>query len=98
MECEVHHCSFADGVRIASTVKGSDMPIVFMTDAAISRVELNWTHPLFGHLFRSHSERATLIRDDDRDSGLSDRGMPVVDLPHGGLEALVAKKGLSKFA
>jgi class 3 adenylate cyclase/pimeloyl-ACP methyl ester carboxylesterase len=47
-----------------------------MTESVVSHVQLEWSQPVFGALYRRLAERLTLIRFDTRGTGLSDRINP----------------------
>jgi class 3 adenylate cyclase len=95
---QVRYCTASDGVRIAYTVTGSGPPLVNVTEPAVSHVELEWSHPVFGRMWPRLAERTTLIRFDERRTGLSDRETQPALPPYLDLEGVVAKVGLGRFA
>jgi class 3 adenylate cyclase len=73
MEREVRYCTTEDGVRIAYAVAGSGPPIVLRSEPIASHVQLEWTVPLIARALGRIAESNTLIRFDQRGSGMSDR-------------------------
>jgi class 3 adenylate cyclase len=100
MEPAVQYATTSDGIRIAFTVSGQGSPLVFVTEPVVSHVQLEWSQPLFGRLFRRLAERHTLVRFDARGTGLSDRGIKITDRTafRRDMETVIARVGLKSFA
>jgi pimeloyl-ACP methyl ester carboxylesterase len=88
-----------DGVRLAYARQGSGPPLVRAAHW-LSHLELDWHSPVWGAFLTQLARDRTLIRYDERGTGLSDR--EVADLSFeamvGDLEALVDHLGLERFA
>ncbi len=99
MEPAVHYVTTADGVRIAYTVTGEGPPVLSCPDWLTSNVQLEWSRPVLGHIFREVAQRNTLIRFDPRGSGLSDRVLAqALDESVLDIEAVVERTGFREFA
>ncbi|MEX0800144.1 MAG: adenylate/guanylate cyclase domain-containing protein [Dehalococcoidia bacterium] len=72
-EREVRYCTTEDGVRIAYAVTGSGPPIVVRSEGLVSHVQLEWSVPLIARVLSRMARSHTLIRFDQRGSGMSDR-------------------------
>ena len=88
-----------DGVRLAYARQGHGPPLV-RTAHWLSHLEYDWLSPLWREFLAELSVGRTLIRYDERGTGLSDRS--VADLSFeamvADLEALVDALGLERFA
>jgi hypothetical protein len=67
----VRFCTAPDGVRLAYAVHGSGPPLVRVA-TWLSHLELDWESPVWRHWLKRLGERHTLVRYDERGSGLSD--------------------------
>lgn len=94
----IRFCTTSDGVRIAYATSGSGPPLVRVA-SWLTHLDLDWKGPLRKHWFQEFSNHYTLIRFDQRGTGLSDRNVP--DQSINGwvkdLEAVVNDLGLDKF-
>ena len=68
----VRYCLAPDGVRIAYACTGEGQPLVKAANW-LNHLELDWSGPVWGRLFRELSRDQCLIRYDERGNGLSDR-------------------------
>lgn len=96
---EIRLLTAADGVRIAVARTGTGPPLV-RTAHWLSHLELDWESPIWGDFLRRLASDRTLVRYDERGTGLSDRD--VVDLSFEAmvddLETVVDGLGLERFA
>jgi pimeloyl-ACP methyl ester carboxylesterase/DNA-binding winged helix-turn-helix (wHTH) protein len=87
-----------DGARIAYATSGTGPPLVKPANW-LTHLEFDWESPVWRHWLRELSHEHTLIRYDERGSGLSDRA--VEDLSFDAwvhdLEGLVDELGLERF-
>lgn len=67
----VGFCGTVDGVRLAYAVSGSGPPLV-KTSNWLTHVDHDWTSPVWNHWWQALSARHTLVRYDERGTGLSD--------------------------
>lgn len=67
----VRYCMARDGVRIAYACTGDGPPLVKAANW-LNHLELDWSGPVWGRLFRELSHGRCLIRYDERGNGLSD--------------------------
>jgi pimeloyl-ACP methyl ester carboxylesterase/DNA-binding CsgD family transcriptional regulator len=74
MRQEIHFCTSADGTRIAYGVHGSG-PVLVHAAHWLTHLEYDWESPVWRHWRRDLGERFTVIRYDERGSGLSDRNV-----------------------
>ena len=72
---QVRFCTAADGVRIAFAKSGTGPPLVKSANW-LTHLEYDWESPVWRHWLRELSSAHTLIRYDERGSGLSDRDVP----------------------
>jgi pimeloyl-ACP methyl ester carboxylesterase len=98
LEQQVRFCTAADGVRIAYAVSGTGPPLVKPANW-LTHVEYDWESPVWRHWLHELSHDRTLVRHDQRGSGLSDRA--VDDLSFDAwvrdLETVVDAMGLERF-
>ena len=94
----VHFTNSFDGTRIAYAIAGSGPPLV-KTANFISHLEYDWESPVWRHMLEEFTHEHTLIRYDERGSGLSD--WDVEDLSFEAwvrdLEVVVDTVGLRQF-
>ncbi|MDO5735451.1 MAG: alpha/beta fold hydrolase [Propionibacteriaceae bacterium] len=96
---EVSFATSADGTRIAWSRHGSGPPIVRVA-AWLSDLEQDLASPVWGHWLNDLGRRFSVIRYDERGSGLSDRDPNEYGLDAwvADLEAVVAAARLTDFA
>jgi class 3 adenylate cyclase len=94
-EPATQYCVTADGVTIAYAVSGSGPPLVFLP-AAPNHLVLDWRFDGSLGRYRWLGERFTLIRLDQRNTGLSQRGTGTFDYA-ADIEAVVGKLALERF-
>lgn len=98
MEQKIRFCTAADGVRLAYATVGKGPPLV-KTANYLTHLEHDWQGPVWQHWLRGLAAHHTLVRYDERGSGLSDRDVAEfsVDAWVQDLEAVVAATGLNRF-
>ena len=98
-EVEVQFFTASDGVRIAYTLAGSGPPIVRAIDW-LNHLAFEWKSPFMRHWLSEIMRHNTLLRYDQRGSGLSD--WEVEDFSYERMvkdfEELIEATGLEKFA
>jgi pimeloyl-ACP methyl ester carboxylesterase len=98
-DLEVQFFTTSDGVRIAYTLAGSGPPIVRAIDW-LNHLSFEWKSPFLRHWLSEIMRHNTLLRYDQRGSGLSD--WDVEDFSYQRMvkdfEELIAATGLEKFA
>jgi pimeloyl-ACP methyl ester carboxylesterase/DNA-binding CsgD family transcriptional regulator len=98
MKQNIRFCTTTDGITLAYATSGEGPPLVWVADG-VTHLDLDWKGPLWSHWFREFSKNHTLVRFDQRGTGLSDRS--VVDLNMDAwvhdLETVVDDAGLEKF-
>jgi pimeloyl-ACP methyl ester carboxylesterase/DNA-binding CsgD family transcriptional regulator len=72
MRQEIRFVSSGDGTRIAWARHGHGPPLVRVA-TWLTNLETDWTSPIWRHWLTDLGDRFTVIRYDDRGSGLSDR-------------------------
>ncbi|HUF64814.1 MAG TPA: alpha/beta fold hydrolase [Gemmatimonadaceae bacterium] len=94
----IHFCTSDDGVRIAYATSGSGPPLVKPAHW-LTHVEYDWESPVWRHWLRELSRDHTLIRYDQRGSGLSDQNADDIsfDAFVRDLETVVDATGLERF-
>lgn len=99
LQQDIRFCTSADGVKIATTSTGSGMPIV-RAGTWLSHLECDARHEEPQAYIRALSRGSSYLRYDSRGCGLSDRKVPSLTFEDGvnDLEAVVASRGLKKFA
>jgi pimeloyl-ACP methyl ester carboxylesterase/DNA-binding winged helix-turn-helix (wHTH) protein len=95
---QIRFCDASDGVRIAHAASGRGPPLV-KTANWLTHLEHDWNSPVWHHWLQALSRHHTLIRYDERGTGLSDR--EVADLSFESwlrdLETVVDAHGLTRF-
>jgi len=71
MEQEIQYCSAFDGARIAFATTGNGPPLVRAANY-LTHLEYDWESPVWRHWLEALSAHHTLVRYDERGSGLSD--------------------------
>jgi pimeloyl-ACP methyl ester carboxylesterase/DNA-binding winged helix-turn-helix (wHTH) protein len=72
LEQRIRFCTASDGVRIAYATSGAGPPLVKPANW-LTHLEFDWESPVWRHWLRELSRDHTLVRYDERGSGLSDR-------------------------
>lgn len=95
---QIRFCTAPDGVRIAYATSGKG-PCLFKVGNWLSHLEFDLTSPVWGHLLEALSSRHTLLRYDQRGTGLSDREVEHMsfDVWLRDLEAVADAAGLDRF-
>jgi len=95
---EVRLCHAPDGVRLAYATVGSGPPVVKAANW-LNHLEFDWESPVWRRLFHELAALGTLVRYDERGSGLSDRNPPRMSLDAWvlDLETVVDELGLERF-
>lgn len=99
MDQVIRFCTAPDGTQIAYSIAGNGPPFV-KTANYLSHLEADWTSPVWQHFLQAFSKHHTLIRYDERGTGLSDRHAADLSFDSwvGDLENVVDAVGLEKFA
>jgi DNA-binding SARP family transcriptional activator/pimeloyl-ACP methyl ester carboxylesterase len=96
----VHRCSTSDGVRIAYATSGAGPPLV-KASTWLTHLDYDWHSPVWRHWWEALSRRHTLVRYDERGSGLSDwevdESSYTLDAWVHDLETVVDARGLERF-
>jgi pimeloyl-ACP methyl ester carboxylesterase/DNA-binding winged helix-turn-helix (wHTH) protein len=98
LEQRIQFCTASDGVRIAYATSGTGPPLVKPANW-LTHVEYDWESPVWRHWLRELSHEHTLIRYDERGSGLSDRDVDDLSFEAwvSDLETVVDALGLERF-
>ena len=67
----IRFCTAPDGTQIAYSIAGDGPPLV-KTATYLSHLEADWNSPVWRHLLETFSSNRTLVRYDERGTGLSD--------------------------
>jgi len=96
---QISFATSADGTRIAWARHGSG-PLLVRVGTWLTHLEHDWASPVWRHWLTTLGAHFTVIRYDDRGSGLSDRSPSDVSLRTwlADLEAVVDAAGLDNFA
>ena len=99
MQQQVRFCETADGVRLAYAISGKGPPFV-RAPHWFSHLEHDWTNPAMRHWVEQLSQRYTLLRFDQRGTGLSDREVPEISTEAHvrDLECVIDAAGFKSFA
>ena len=94
----IRFCTAPDGVRIAYGTSGSGPPLVKPANW-LTHLEYDWESPVWRHWLHELSRDHTLVRYDERGSGLSDREADDLSFDSWvrDLEAVVDAAGLGRF-
>jgi pimeloyl-ACP methyl ester carboxylesterase len=97
-EQRVRFCTASDGVRIAYATSGTGPPLVKPSNW-LTHLEHDWESPVWRHWLRELSRDRTLVRFDQRGSGLSDRDAADISFEAfvRDLETVVDAMGLERF-
>ena len=71
MEQELRFCTTRDGVRIAYAKVGAGPPFVKAANW-LNHLEFDWKSPIWSHFLHEFASDQTVIRYDERGTGLSD--------------------------
>lgn len=95
---QIRFCTAPDGVRIAYATSGKGPPLVKVGNW-LSHLEFDLTSPVWGHVLEMLSSGHTLVRYDQRGTGLSDREVEQVsfELWLQDLETVIDAAGLERF-
>jgi DNA-binding SARP family transcriptional activator/pimeloyl-ACP methyl ester carboxylesterase len=95
---DIRFAASADGVRLAYATVGNGPPLVKAANW-LNHLEFDWESPVWRRLFRELAARRTLIRYDERGSGLSDANPADMSLDAWvlDLECVVDACGLDRF-
>ena len=98
MRNEVSFATSADGTRIAWSRHGSGPPLVRVA-TWLTHLDFDWLSPVWSHWLDELGRRFSVIRYDERGTGLSDRDPPAYGLDAwvADLEAVVAAARLNDF-
>lgn len=98
MKQRIRFCATRDGTRIAYATHGSGPPLVKVAHW-LTHVEHDWESPVWRHWLSALGQDHTVVRYDNRDTGLSDRDVARVSLDAWveDLEAVVDDAGLTRF-
>ena len=98
-EQEIQFFTTSDGVRLAYTIGGSGPPLVRAIDW-LNHLDFEWKNPYRRHWFSQIMGHNTLLRYDQRGSGLSDWNVDDFSFERSlsDFEELIASVGFDKFA
>jgi pimeloyl-ACP methyl ester carboxylesterase/DNA-binding CsgD family transcriptional regulator len=96
---KIRFCTAPDGVRLAYATSGKGPPLV-RVGHWLTHLERDWESPVWRPWLAELSRFNTLVRYDQRGSGLSDRNIPALSFETwlADLEAVVSAAGLANFA
>lgn len=96
---EIRFIRAGDGVRLACAVHGEGPPLVNVA-CWLSHLQFDWESPVWRHLLEDLGSFTTLIRYDERGSGLSDWDIAdySLDARVGDLEAVIDQLGYDRVA
>jgi pimeloyl-ACP methyl ester carboxylesterase/DNA-binding winged helix-turn-helix (wHTH) protein len=98
LEQRIRFCTAPDGVRIAYATSGSG-PVLVKPANWLTHLEYDWESPIWRHFLHAMSRAFTLVRYDERGSGLSDRDAADLSFESwvSDLETVVDAAGLDRF-
>jgi len=96
---QVRFCRSSDGVQLAYAISGEGPPLV-RAPHWFTHLEYDWTNPAMRPWVEDLSKRYTVLRFDQRGTGLSDREVPEISLGAQArdLEAVIEAAGWERFA
>jgi pimeloyl-ACP methyl ester carboxylesterase/DNA-binding CsgD family transcriptional regulator len=99
MRPQVQFCTSSDGVRLAYALSGKG-PLLVRAPHWFTHLEHDWSNPAMRPWVEDLSKRYTLLRFDQRGTGLSDREVPEISFEAHvrDLEAVVDAAGFDRFA
>jgi pimeloyl-ACP methyl ester carboxylesterase/DNA-binding CsgD family transcriptional regulator len=74
---QIRFCAAPDGVRLAYALSGAGPPMLKVGNW-LSHLEYDFTNPVWGHLLDALSAGHTVVRYDQRGTGLSDRDVSAI--------------------
>ncbi|HEU4641971.1 MAG TPA: alpha/beta fold hydrolase [Gemmatimonadaceae bacterium] len=98
LEQRIRFCTASDGVRIAYATSGTGPPLVKPANW-LTHLDYDWESPVWRHWLRELSRDHTLVRYDERGSGLTDHDVDDLSFEawvHD-LETVVDAMGLERF-
>ena len=98
VEQRIKFCTAPDGVTIAYAVVG-DGPPLLKSPNWMNHLEYDWQSPVWRHLLRAFAADHSLVRFDQRATGLSDWDVPEItfDSMVSDMETVVEAAGLQRF-
>lgn len=98
MEQELRFCTTRDGVRIAYARVGSGPPFVKAANW-LNHLEFDWKSPIWSHFLHEFASDQTVIRYDERGTGLSDWNVDELSFDSlvDDLEAVIDSVGVERF-
>jgi pimeloyl-ACP methyl ester carboxylesterase len=98
LEQSIHFCTASDGARNAYATSGTGPPLVKPANW-LTHLDFDWESPVWRHWLRALSRERTLVRYDERGSGLSDRDLDDLSFEAWvrDLETVVDAAGLGRF-
>src|SRR5262249_40891766 len=99
MHQQVRFCTSSDGVRLADAIARKGPPLV-RAPHWFTHLEHDWTNPAVRPWVDDLSKRYTVLRFDQRGTGLSDREVPEISFEAHvrDLEAVIEASGFERFA
>ena len=99
LQQRVTFCQASDGVHLAVATAGRGAPLV-KTANWLNHIEFDWQSPVWSPFFSRLAAQCTLVRYDERGTGLSDRDVPEFSFEAfvQDLETVVNTCGLHRFA
>jgi pimeloyl-ACP methyl ester carboxylesterase/DNA-binding CsgD family transcriptional regulator len=99
MRQEVRFCTARDGVRLAYAISGTG-PLLVRGPHWFTHLEHDWTNPAMRPWVEDLSRRYTVLRFDQRGTGLSDRDVPEIsiDAHLADMECVIDAAGWQRFA
>ena len=99
MQQQVRFCTSSDGVRLAYAISGNGPPLV-RAPHWFTHLEHDWSNPAMRPWVEDLSKRYTLLRFDQRGTGLSDREVPEISFEAHvrDLECVIEAAGFERFA
>ena len=98
MKQAIHFCTAPDRINLAYATSGNGPPLVRVANW-LTHLDLDWKGPIWSHWFEEFSRDHTLIRFDQRGSGLSDRSVEELSMKAWvqDLEAIIDDAGVDEF-
>lgn len=99
MDQEIRFCTASDGTRIAYAIVGNG-PTLVKAPNWLTHLEFEWSSPVWRHWWEELAKDHTLVRFDQRGSGLSDRSVveQSFEIWVSDLGAVVDDLGLDQFS
>ncbi len=95
---QIRYCTASDGTRIAYATSGGGPPLVKAANW-MTHIDIEWDSSVWRHWLAGLSQQRTLVRYDERGSGLSDRDVGHFEFDDwiDDLRAVVDAAGLARF-